>query len=66
MSKLKFTMANTTINYNNLSILTLNCQGLRDMITRNALFSWLNFVKADIICLQETHSTSIDEFVSWV
>ena len=66
MSKLKFTMANTTINYNNLSILTLNCQGLRDRIKRNALFSWLNCVKADIICLQETHSTSIDEFVSWV
>ena len=66
LSKLKFTMGNTTINYNNLSILTLNCKGLRDRIKRNALFSWLNCVKADIICLQETHSTSIDEFVSWV
>ena len=30
------------------------------------LFSWLNCVKADFICLQETHSTSAAEFLSWV
>ena len=59
-------MANTILNYNKLYILTLNCQGLRDQAKRNALFSWLNCVKADVVCLQETHSISRDEFVTWV
>ncbi|CAB3997114.1 Hypothetical predicted protein [Paramuricea clavata] len=40
--------------------------GLRDQAKRNALFSWLNCVKADVVCLQETHSISRDEFVTWV
>ena len=26
----------------------------------------MNCVKADIVCLQETHSSSRDEFISWV
>ena len=61
-------MANLT-NLNNLvslSFLSLNCQGLRDVSKRSAFFSWLSCVKADVICLQETHSTSSDEFLSWV
>ena len=51
---------------NSFSILTLNIQGLRAAQNRSTLFSWLNCVKADIICLQETHSTSAAEFESWV
>ena len=51
---------------NALSIITLNIQGLRAPDHRHTLFSWLNCVKADIIALQETHSTSQDEFRSWV
>ena len=61
-------MANLS-NLNNLvslSCLSLNCQGLRDVSKRSAFFSWLTCVKADVICLQETHSTSSDEFLSWV
>ncbi len=61
-------MANL-VNLNNLvsvSFLSLNCQGLRDFSKRSAFFSWLTCVKADVICLQETHSTSSDEFLSWV
>jgi exonuclease III len=51
---------------NSLSLLTLNIQGLRAPNNRATLFSWLNYVQADIICLQETHSTSVAEFESWV
>jgi exonuclease III len=51
---------------NSLSLLTLNIQGLRAPNNRATLFSWLNCVQADIICLQETHSTSVAEFESWV
>lgn len=57
-------MAN--INNNTLSVLTLNCQGLRDPAKRTVLFSWLSCIKADVVCLQETHCISQDEFVSWV
>ncbi|CAB4039631.1 Hypothetical predicted protein, partial [Paramuricea clavata] len=48
---------------NSVSILTLN---VRAPNNRSTLFSWLNCIKADIICPQETHSTSADEFASWV
>jgi exonuclease III len=57
---------NDQTNMNNLSILTLNCQGLRALDNRNVLSSWLNCVKPDIVCLQETHSTFQDAFLSWV
>ncbi len=61
-------MANLTNldNLGSLSFLSLNCQCLRDISKRSAFFSWLACVKVDIICLQETHSTSSDEFLSWV
>jgi exonuclease III len=49
-----------------LSILILNIQGLRAPNHCTTLFSWLNCVQADIICLQEPHSTSVAEFESWV
>ena len=47
---------------NNTRILTLNVQGLRDLNNRLVFVQWLNCVKPDIVCLQETHSTSIAEF----
>lgn len=49
-----------------ISILTLNCQGLRDRSKRSVLFSWLNCVKPDIVCLQETHCVSQAEFLTWI
>ncbi|CAB4027659.1 Hypothetical predicted protein [Paramuricea clavata] len=53
-------------NNNSISILMLNIQGLRALSNRSTLFSWLNCMKADVICLQETHSTSADEFTNWI
>lgn len=49
-----------------VSFITLNVQGLRAVANRSTLFSWLNCVKADVVCLQETHSISPEEFTSWV
>ncbi len=49
-----------------VDIITLNCQGLRNLAHRDTLFSWLNCCKVDILCLQETHSISELEFTSWV
>ena len=48
-----------------ISILTLNIQGLRALSSRQTLISWLNCFSPDIVCLQETHSVSEDEFDSW-
>ena len=48
----------------NLDIITLNCQGLRSRDSRDTLFSWLNCCNTDILCLQETHSISVNEFSS--
>ena len=47
-------------------ILTINVQGLRGSESRLLLFEWLSCVGADIVCTQETHATSIQEFSSWV
>ena len=35
------------------------------MDNRLIFIQWLNCVKPDIVCLQETHSISIDEFKNW-
>lgn len=51
---------------NKITLITLNCQGLREATHRNVLFSWLNCCKFSIVCLQETHSTSELEFNTWV
>ena len=48
-----------------ISILTLNIQGLRALSSRQTLMSWINCFLPDIVCLQETHSISEDEFSSW-
>ena len=50
-----------------LSIVQLNVNGLRSADKRGGLFCWLRSlpVSVDVVCLQETHSTSADECVSW-
>ena len=50
---------------NNFTFITLNVQGLRNIRNRQTLFSWLGCVKADIIALQQTNSTSEKEFKDW-
>lgn len=47
----------------NLSLVTLNANGLRSMLKRRALFNDLRKSKSEIIFLQETHSTAKDEQV---
>ena len=47
-------------------ILTINAQGLRGSESRVLLFEWLSCVGADIVCIQEMHATSAQEFSSWV
>ena len=50
-----------------LSILSLNCNGIRDSSKRAGLVQWLRSlaVVVDVICLQETHCSSVVEFSSW-
>ena len=47
-------------------IITINVQGLRGSESRNLLFQWLLCFESNILCVQETHATSIQEFSSWV
>lgn len=49
-----------------VSITMLNCQGLRSAVNRQTLFQWLNCFGPDVVCLQETHSVSENEFADWV
>ena len=46
-------------------ILTLNLQGLRASMKRETFIQWLNCFRPDIVCVQETHATSILEFTNW-
>ena len=50
-----------------LSILSLNCNGIRDQSKRSGLLQWLRSlpVSVDIVCLQETHCVSVAECSSW-
>ena len=50
-----------------LSILSLNCNGIRDQSKRSGLLQWLRSlpVSVDIVCLQETHCVSVVECSSW-
>ena len=43
-----------------LSILSLNVRGLRNNLKRRAIFNFCRD-RANVICLQETHSTEKDE-----
>ena len=44
---------------------TINVRGLRDRVKRSAIIFWLTQQNFDLICLQETHSTSDEELSSW-
>ena len=50
-----------------VNFLTLNINGLRDQVKREALLLWFSSMapSLDIICIQETHSTSDAELLSW-
>ena len=50
-----------------MSIVTLNCNGIRDSAKRSGLVQWLRSlpVKVDVICLQETHCVTLAECSSW-
>ena len=50
-----------------LSILTLNCNGIRDQSKRTGLLQWLRSlpVSMDVVCLQETHCISVAECSLW-
>ena len=50
-----------------LSVLSLNCNGIRDQSKRAGLIQWLRSlpVTVDVVCLQETHCVSLAECVSW-
>ena len=48
-----------------IQLITLNVQGLRSLQNRQTFMSWVNCFGPDIICLQETHSTSEREFTGW-
>ena len=47
-------------------IITINVQGLRGSESRSLLFQWALCIEFDILCVQETHTNSIQEFSSWV
>src|SRR5690349_2693626 len=49
-----------TLHLPRLTIITLNCRGLRDDTRRRKLFYHLRTLHADIICLQETHCSAAD------
>ena len=55
-----------TVSRSSLTAITLNCQGLRNVTQRSVLLSWLSCFSPDIVCLQETHSTSSEEFAQWL
>ena len=50
-----------------LSVLTLNCNGIRDASKRAGLLLWVRSLplRPDIICLQEVHCSSVRDCLSW-
>ena len=50
-----------------LSLLSLNCNGIRDQFKRTGLVQWLRSlpVIVDVVCLQETHCVSQAECTLW-
>lgn len=45
-----------------INLISLNINGLSDIFKRAAVIEWLKCMKADIICLQETHAASQQAF----
>lgn len=50
-----------------LSVLSLNCNGIRDQSKRTGLIQWLRSLSpsVDVVCLQETHCVSSTECALW-
>ena len=48
-----------------ITMVSLNTNGLRSEAKRIALHLWLDALKPDVICLQETHAVSLEEIRSW-
>ena len=50
-----------------LSFITLNVNGLRDVDKRAGVVHWLQSLPSpvDVVCLQETHCTSVEECTRW-
>lgn len=55
-------MTNSKIKPDSLKLVSLNVRGLRNFRNHRAIFTWGRKQKADLIFLQETHSTKADEF----
>ena len=55
-------MINSKIKPDSLKLVSLNVRGLSNFRKRRAIFTWCRKQKADLIVLQETHSTKADEF----
>jgi exonuclease III len=64
-SKLKKKRRRRKKSMTELSIITLNVNGIRDYKKRSILFDFLKRGKYNVIFLQETHITSVDECVLW-
>ena len=47
------------------TLVTLNCNGLRDAAKRLGLLQWLSHLLADVVCLEEAHVLSEDEGQTW-
>lgn len=52
-------------NLSMLLLLSININGLRDSVKREAFIRWLRSFGPDLICIQETHSISDAEISSW-
>ena len=48
-----------------LKIISININGLNYHLKRTALVDWLRCMKADVVCLQETHSPSHESARKW-
>ena len=48
-----------------LNLISMNINGLNDHLKRTALVDWLKCLKADVVCLQETHAPSHESIRKW-
>ena len=55
-------MTNSKIKSDSLKLVSLNVRGLSNFRKRRAIFTWCRKQKADLIFLQETHSTKAGKY----
>ena len=48
-----------------LKVATLNANGLRDLNKRMGVLQWLSHFSFDMVCLQESHVLSVEEYRGW-